>query len=80
MNKINTAHKDIVRKLDIENRVFRTVEQECFVSLKDHKSDFHNAPKARLLNNTRCEVRRISHIILSKIVKSFERKNIAKPM
>ena len=74
VNKINTAHKDIVRKLNIDDRVFRTVEQECFVSLKDHKPDFHNVPKARLLNNTKCEVGRISHIILSKIVKVVREK------
>ena len=47
--KINNAHKNIVRKLDISDRVFRTVERDSFITLMDHKSDFVNNPKSRLL-------------------------------
>ena len=75
VNKVNTAHKNIVRKLDINDRVFRTVEKESFVTMKDHKPDFQNAPKTRLLSSTKCEVGRISHIILSKIVKVVREKS-----
>ena len=72
--KINNAHKNIVRKLDISDRVFRTVERDSFITLKDHKSDFVNNPKSRLLVPTKPEVGKISHIVLKKVVKIVREK------
>ena len=40
----NKAHKKIVKKLEIEDRVFRTINRECFVTIKDHKENFQNNP------------------------------------
>ena len=68
IRRINIAHKAIVNKLDLEDRVFKTVERDSFITLKDHKPDFLNKPKCRLLNPAKPEVGRISHIILKKIV------------
>ena len=74
IHRINSAHKDIVRDLEIQDRVFKTVEKESFVSLKDHKSDFRNNPKCRLLAPMKCEIGKISQQILSKIVKVVRKK------
>ena len=68
IQKINKAHKQVVRDLDIADRVFKTVDREAFVTLKDHKENFDNNPKCRLLNPTKGEIGKISKQILSKIV------------
>ena len=44
VDKINKAHKRIVRKLDLEDRVYRTTDRKCFVTAKDHKNNFKNSP------------------------------------
>ena len=74
IRRINIAHKAIVNKLDLEDRVFKTVERDSFITLKDHKPDFLNKPKCRLLNPAKPEVGRISHIILKKIVNIVRQK------
>ena len=42
--------------------------RQCFVTLKDHKTNFQNSPSCRLLNPTKTEIGRISKQILEKIV------------
>ena len=75
VQKINKAHKKIVNKLEIEDRVYKTVSRECFVSLKDHKDNFQNNPKCRLLNPTKCELGKVSQQILSKKLAIIRRKS-----
>ena len=53
VNSINKAHQTIVKKLEIQDRVFRTTDREAFVTVKDHKDNFKNAPKFRLINPTK---------------------------
>ena len=74
IRKINTAHKVIVNNLEIEDRVFKTTERESFISLKDHKPDFRNNPKCRLLVPTKPEIGRISHLILKNIIEVVRQK------
>ena len=74
IQKINTAHKAIVNDLYLQDRVFRTTERECFISFKDHKGDFSNNPKSRLLNPMKPEVGRISHLLLKDIVEIVREK------
>ena len=75
IQKINTAHKAIVNNLDLQDRVFKTSESEAFITLKDHKADFANKPKCRLLNSTKPEVGRISHLVLKDIVNAVRQKS-----
>ena len=74
IRKINTAHKVIVNNLELEDRVFKTTERESFISLKDHKPDFRNNPKCRLLVPTKPEIGRISHLILKNIIEVVRQK------
>ena len=37
-------HKEIVKKLNLDDRVFATQKKNCFITLKDHKPNFHNNP------------------------------------
>ena len=75
MDKINMAHKKIVSNLELQDRVMKSTERECFISFKDHKSDFINKPKCRLLDPYKCEVGRISHLLLKDIVKVVREKS-----
>ena len=40
---------------------------ESFITLKDHKDDFNNAPKTRLINPAKNEIGRISKNLLDDI-------------
>ena len=68
VKSINESHKEIVRDLEINDRVFRTTEREAFISLKDHKDDFKNNPKCRLINPSKPEIGKISKQILERII------------
>ena len=68
LDKVHKAHKAIVEELEIEDRVFQNVKRECFVSVKDHKPDFPNNPKCRLLNPFKVETGKVSHQILKTAV------------
>ena len=39
INKVNTSHKEAVRKLDIQDRVFATTPRQAYATLKDHKDN-----------------------------------------
>ena len=76
VQKINKAHKKIAKNLNIQDRVFKTMNRECFISLKDHKENFKNNPKCRLLNPTKCELGKVSKQILTQKIKIIrEKKN-----
>jgi hypothetical protein len=59
--------KKIVEKLEIESRVQKVSMVDAFITLKDHKDNFHNNPKVRLLNPTKSEVGKISKKILENV-------------
>ena len=40
VKKINQAHKSVVKSLDLQDRVFQTMDRTCFITLKDHKPGF----------------------------------------
>ena len=46
-NKINTDEKKLMKGKDILNRMLKN---ECFITLKNHKSNVKNNPKVRLIN------------------------------
>ena len=73
VQRTNRIHKRIVKKLGVDDRVYKTCYRESFVTLKDHKDNFRNNPKCRLLNPTKCELGKISQQILSKIVLKLRR-------
>ena len=49
------------------NRMFINGKNNCLITLKDHKANFLNNPKTRLLNPAKNELGRISKAILDKI-------------
>ena len=75
VNKVQKTHKKIANKLDIEDRIYRTVEREAFITLKDHKNNFANNPSCRLLNPTKPELGKVSNRILDKIISCVRAKS-----
>ena len=52
-------------------------ESNCYITIKDHKENFLNQPKARLINPAKNELRRISKTILDNInMKLFQATKI----
>ena len=67
-------HQEIVKKLNIEDSIMYIPRQKSFVSLKDHKDNFVNDPKCRLLNPTKFEIAKVSKKILTRVVDQLKVK------
>ena len=59
--------KSIAKKLHIENRLRPTIEKPAFITIKDHKENFENNMKCRLINPTKTEIGRVRKYILERI-------------
>ena len=64
---MNNAGKRILKDHRIVDRVDINGENNCFITLKDHKENFENNPTTRLINPAKNELGRISKVILEKI-------------
>ena len=64
--KINTDGKKLMKGKDILNRMLTNGKNECFITLKNHKPNFKNNHKVRLINPAKNETGRISKSILDK--------------
>ena len=67
VSKIIKEDKVVATESDIEDRVQKVRCSEAFITLKDHKENFENNPKVRLINPTKSEVGRISKKILENV-------------
>ena len=55
-NKINTDGKKLTKYKDILNRMLTNGKNECFITFKEHKPNFKNNSKVRLINPTKSEI------------------------
>ena len=69
------AHQEVVKQLGLEERVFKTTTRTAFITIKDHKVNFMNDPKCRLLNPTKPEIGRISKKILQNVINVIREKS-----
>ena len=67
VNAINDDLMQLASKLDISGRVDRTSENPAFITLKDHKPNFENHPKCRLINPSKSSLGKVSKVILDRI-------------
>ena len=75
--RINEKGKEIVKKSfdNIIDRMDINAESNCFITIKDHKENFLNNPKVRLIYPAKNELGRISKTILDNInIKSTNEK------
>ena len=68
---VNYAGKNILKDHYIADRVDINGENNCFITLKDHKENFANNPTTRLINPAKNELGRISKVILEKVNKQL---------
>ncbi len=73
--KITRDEKKIATKLDIDDRVEKTAERDAFIAVKDHKENFENNPKTRLLNPTKPELGKVSKVVLERLNNSIKNKS-----
>ena len=66
--------KQIVKEHGLELRVMATQARPARATLKDHKHNFQEDPKIRLINPTKPEIGRISKKILQKIITAVRGK------
>ena len=67
VNNIIEDTKTVADTLDIADRMTTMAKNEAFITLKDHKSNFENNPKCRLINLAKSKLRRISKAYLHEI-------------
>ena len=66
-DKIDTEAKTLATKLHLDDKMEVLAKQQAFITLKDHKDDFVNNPKNRLINPTKSEMGMVSKTILESI-------------
>ncbi len=67
ISQIDDELKHISNNLGIGDRIEQMKKRKAFISLKDHKENFENNPKCRLINSAKSESGKLSKIILDKI-------------
>ena len=72
--KVDKGGVQYAKKAGVLDRMQINGTNQCFVTLKDHKENFENNPKTRLINPAKNEIGRISKVILDKINKSLKQK------
>ena len=72
--KIDKESKQFAKHLGIDDRVECYSDQHAFITLKDHKDNFKNNPKCRLINPSKGEIGRISKAYLSNIISKLAEK------
>ena len=66
---------DIASKLEIADRVNCTTKRDTFITLKDHKPQYQNSPKFRVINPTKSELGMVSKKMLSDIILEVKTKS-----
>ena len=65
--EVNNEAREIAAKLDIDDRVECIAEENAFITIKDHKPNFQNNTKCRLINPAKSQIGKISKQILDSI-------------
>ena len=66
-HQINKEAKHIAQNLQLDDRIESFSEKNAFITLKDHKENFHLRPKCRLINPAKSEIGKISKQLLTRI-------------
>ena len=74
LRRTKEHQKEIVEGYDLSDRVMDTQARPARATLKDHKGNFLEDPRIRLLNPTKPELQIISRQILSNIIKTVRSK------
>ena len=50
VDKVNEKDKDIAEKLELDDRIYAFSKRDAYITIKDHKENFRNNTKCRLIN------------------------------
>ena len=67
IRKTNLEAKSIAKQLKLDSKVEQFANKKSYVTLKDHKDNFLNNPKCRLINPAKSEIGIVSKHFLEKI-------------
>ena len=68
-NNIYNEAKSTVKKLVIDGKVEYLAKPNAFITMKDHKEDFTNYPKCRLIDPAKSELDKVSKVLLDNVSK-----------
>ena len=74
INAINLEAKAIAKNLNFDEKIQQCNQNQYFITLKDHKENFQNNPKCRLINPAKSEIRIVSKHYIDQINKSTREK------
>ena len=74
LEKLNKEDKHIAEKLEIDDRLYAFTKRDSFITIKDHKDNFENNTKCRLINPAKSDLGKISKKILARIVTSVKER------
>ena len=69
--ELNSEAKMLAHRLGIVDRVEKYNTKNCFITIKDHKSDFKTNPECRLINPAKTQIGRVSKTIVQDICASL---------
>ena len=67
-SEINKISKNIAQKLHLDDKMELFQKKQSFITLKDHKENFENYPKCRLINPSKTDIGKIAKQILESYV------------
>ena len=70
--ELNSEVKILAHRFDIVDRMEKYNTKNCFITIKDHKSDFKTNTECRLINPAKTQIGRVSKIIVQDICASLE--------
>ena len=73
-HEIDTEAKKIAESMNLADKIERLAERDAFISIKDHKENFENNTKCRLLNPAKSEIGIISKSHLQNINDSIRQQ------
>jgi hypothetical protein len=50
LDRVNQEDKEIAKNLELDNRIYAFSKRDSFVTIKDHKDNYINNTKCRLIN------------------------------
>ena len=65
---------ELAKNLELNDRVHRSAQRNCFVTLKDHKPSFRANPQCRLLNPSKPELGKVAKQMLERINSELRKK------
>lgn len=65
---IDRETKNLIKELKLEDRMEVHTTNNCFLTLKDHKDNFSNNPKCRLINPAKTDLGKVSKHLLDRMV------------